>query len=116
MTVFFWGADATSDRLVKIILNTENDDPHTVENVGSYSQFVGPLTNPQGFGIVNGVGYIAALDNSGSLWELRDFKFTSEIADQSWTVGTAVQRQRTRNRGRRNPDNLRHLTRTGSRG
>ena len=87
---FFWGADATSDRLVKIILNTENDDPHTVENVGSYSQFVGPLTNPQGFGIVNGVGYIAALDNSGSLWELRDFKFTSEIADQSWTVGTAV--------------------------
>ena len=87
---FFWGADATSDRLVKIILNTENDDPHTVENVGSYSQFVGPIVNPQGFGIVDGVGYIAALDNDGSLWELRDFKFTSEIADQSWTVGTAV--------------------------
>ena len=87
---FFWGVDATSDRLVKIILNTENDDPHTVENVGSYSQFVGPITNPQGFGVVNGVGYISALDNEGSLWELRDFKFTDTIADQSWTVGTAV--------------------------
>ena len=87
---FFWGVDATSDRLVKIILNTENNDPHTVENVGSFSQFVGPLTNPQGFGVVNGVGYVSALDNDGSLWELDDFKFTADIADQSWTVGTAV--------------------------
>ena len=87
---FFWGVDASSDRLIKIILNTEDDAPHTVENVGSFSQFVGPLTNPQGLGVVNGVGYVAALDNDGSLWELLDFKFTSEIADQSWTVGTAV--------------------------
>ena len=39
---------------------------------------------------MNGVGYVTALDNDGSLWELLDFKFTSEIADQSWTVGTAV--------------------------
>ena len=87
---FFWGVDATSDRLVKIILNTENNDPHTVENVGSFSQFVGPITNPQGFGVVNGVGYVSALDNEGSLWELDDFKFTADIDDQSWTVGTAV--------------------------
>ena len=90
MTDFFWGVDATTDRLVKIILTTDSNDPHTVENVGSFSQFVGPLTNPQGFGVVNGVGYVSALDNDGSLWELLDFKFTSEIADQSWTVGTAV--------------------------
>ena len=87
---FFWGVDATTDKLVKITLTEDSDDPHTVENVGSYSQFVGPITNPQGFGVVNGVGYISALDNDGSLWELLDFKFTSEIADQSWTVGTAV--------------------------
>ena len=87
---FFWGVDATTDRLVKIILTTDSNDPHTVENVGSFSQFVGPLTNPQGFGVVNGVGYVSALDNDGSLWELRDFKFTDTIADQSWTVGTAV--------------------------
>ena len=87
---FFWGVDASSDRLVKIILTGGNDDPHTVENVGSFSQFVGPITNPQGFGVVNGVGYITALDNDGSLWELRDFKFTDTIADQSWTVGEAV--------------------------
>ena len=88
---FFWGVDATSDRLVKIILTTDDSgDPHTLENVGSFSQFVGPITNPQGFGIVNGVGYVSALDNDGSLWELDDFKFTDTIADQSWTVGTAV--------------------------
>ena len=87
---FFWGVDATTDKLVKITLTEDSDDPHTVENVGSYSQFVGPITNPQGFGVVNGVAYIAALDNDGSLWELRDFKFTDTIADQSWTVGTAV--------------------------
>ena len=87
---FFWGVDATTDRLVKIILTTDSNDPHTVENVGSFSQFVGPLTNPQGLGVVNGVGYVSALDNDGSLWELRDFKFTADIADQSWTVGTAV--------------------------
>ena len=87
---FFWGVDATTDKLVKITLTEDSDDPHTVENVGSYSQFVGPITNPQGFGVVNGVGYISALDNEGSLWELRDFKFTDTIADQSWTVGTAV--------------------------
>ena len=87
---FFWGVDATTDKLVKITLTEDSDDPHTVENVGSYSQFVGPITNPQGFGVVNGVGYISALDNEGSLWELRDFKFTDTIADQSWTVGEAV--------------------------
>ena len=87
---FFWGVDATTDKLVKITLTEDSDDPHTVENVGSYSQFVGPITNPQGFGVVNGVGYISALDNEGSLWELRDFKFTADIDDQEWTVGTAV--------------------------
>ena len=86
---FFWGVDATTDTLRKIILSTDGS-AHTLENVGSYSQFVGPITNPQGFGVVNGVGYISALDNEGSLWELRDFKFTDTIADQSWTVGTAV--------------------------
>ena len=87
---FFWGVDATTDRLVKIILTTDSNDPHTVENVGSFSQFVGPLTNPQGLGVVNGVGYVSALDNDGSLWELNDFKFTADIDDQEWTVGTAV--------------------------
>ena len=88
---FFWGVDATSDKLIKIILTTDDSgDPHTLENVGSFSQFVGPITNPQGFGVVNGVGYVSALDNDGSLWELDDFKFTADIADQSWTVGTAV--------------------------
>ena len=87
---FFWGVDATTDKLVKITLTEDSDDPHTIENVGSYSQFVGPITNPQGFGIVDGVGYVSALDNDGSLWELQDFKFTSEISDQTWTVGTAV--------------------------
>ena len=86
---FFWGVDATTDTLRKIILSTDGS-AHNLENVGSYSQFVGPITNPQGFGVVNGVGYISALDNDGSLWELRDFKFTDTIADQSWTVGTAV--------------------------
>ena len=86
---FFWGADATTDTLRKIILSTDGN-PHTLETVGSYSQFVGPITNPQGFGVVNGVAYIAALDNDGSLWELQDFKFTDTIADQSWTVGEAV--------------------------
>ena len=86
---FFWGADATTDTLRKIILSTDGS-AHTLETVGSVSQFLGPITNPQGLGVVNGVGYITALDNDGSLWELRDFKFTSEIADQSWTVGTAV--------------------------
>ena len=86
---FFWGVDATTDTLRKIILSTDGS-AHNLENVGSYSQFVGPITNPQGFGVVNGVGYISALDNEGSLWELRDFKFTDTIADQSWTVGEAV--------------------------
>ena len=86
---FFWGVDATTDTLRKVILSTDGS-AHNLENVGSYSQFVGPITNPQGFGVVNGVGYISALDNDGSLWELRDFKFTDTIADQSWTVGTAV--------------------------
>ena len=86
---FFWGVDATTDTLRKIILSTDGS-AHNLETVGSYSQFVGPITNSQGFGVVNGVGYIAALDNDGSLWELRDFKFTAEIADQSWTVETAV--------------------------
>ena len=86
---FFWGVDATTDTLRKIILSTDGS-AHNLENVGSYSQFVGPITNPQGFGVVNGVGYVAALDNDGSLWGLRDFQFTSEISDQTWTVGTAV--------------------------
>ena len=87
---FFWGVDATTDKLVKITLTEDSDDPHTLENVGSFSQFGGPLTNPQGFGVINGVGYVSALDNEGSLWELRDFKFTADIDDQEWTVGTTV--------------------------
>ena len=82
---FFWGVDPSTDALYVI---DESDYSRT--QVGSFSQFVGPIATPQGLGVVDGVGYIVANDNSGSLWELRDFKFTSEIADQSWTVGTAV--------------------------
>ena len=75
MTGSFGGVDATTDKLVKITLaDVGSGEDHTIENVGSYSQFVGPLTNPQGLGVVNGVAYITALDNDGSLWELRDFK------------------------------------------
>ena len=82
---FFWGVDPSTDALYVI---DESDYSRT--QVGSFSQFVGPIATPQGLGVVDGEGYIVANDNSGSLWELRDFKFTSEIADQSWTVGTAV--------------------------
>ena len=82
---FFWGVDPSTDALYVI---DESDYSRT--QVGSFSQFVGPIVTPQGLGVVDGVGYIVANDNSGSLWELRDFKFTAEIADQSWTVGTAV--------------------------
>ena len=82
---FFWGVDPSTDALYVI---DESDYSRT--QVGSFSQFVGPIVTPQGLGVVDGVGYIVANDNSGSIWELRDFKFTAEIADQSWLVGTAV--------------------------
>ena len=83
----FYGVDPTTDALYVLDIT---DSGVTRSQVGSFSQFDATLANAQGLGIRNGVGYIVAIDNSGSLYRLRDFKFTQNLADQSWTVGEAV--------------------------